>query len=119
MRQWIKLFEHQLPEYLYHGTWKGHIDSIIEDGLTGPSYWGDEEIARSYADHYGKEGVIIRMPLSAFNEDGLVANEALISSLDVDDMLDGDFTWEDSLELVDSLIYEYNLSVDLDDFIQP
>ena len=118
MRQWIDLFENHPIEFLYHGTWRGNIDSILEDGITAPSYWGNQEIASNYADQYGAEGVIIRVPITDFNEDGLAPNEGLVHSLrDDGDETPMPSTWQESLDEVDSVVYHYTLEIDEGDIL--
>ncbi|MFG8752971.1 hypothetical protein ACEPU1_32150 [Pseudomonas aeruginosa] len=44
---------------LYHGTSKEFLESIEEDGLDAPSYWGTRDQAEEYAASYGENGVIL------------------------------------------------------------
>jgi hypothetical protein len=115
------LGESSLPQFLYHGTWRGNIDNILSDGVRSPSYWGTYEVAHSYAMQFGEAGVLIRVPLTSFDEDGLEPNEGLISSLTgageyIEDAVPPS-TWQESLAEFGSVVYQYMLAVDPEDFI--
>lgn len=117
MRKWITLVEgHQEIDYLYHGTYRGNIESILSGGLNGPSYWGNRHIAQDYADQFGDDGVIIRVPINHFDHSELKPNTLLIQSL-IDDhdedtkMLD---TWQASLAEYDTVVYEVDLTISED-----
>lgn len=117
MRKWINLVENAEPQFLYHGTWAGNLKSILRDGIRAPSYWGTYEVATSYRDQYDP-GIIIRLPISAFDPDGLQPNEHLFRSLqDEDDETQIPKTWQASLEAVDSIVYDYDLQIDKSDVL--
>jgi hypothetical protein len=119
MRKWIDLCESDRPDYLYHGTWRGNLPDILEDGLTAPSYWGTYEVAQSYQMQFGKEGIILRVPIGAFSEEGLEVNEHLYTSLaDDDDGVNMPTTWEESLSECGSVVYQYSLQIDPDDIVE-
>ena len=121
MRNLINLVEsYARPEYLYHGTSQRLIGYIFKEGLNAPSYWGNLEIARDYMHQHGEDGVMIRKPISAFSEDGLGINENLA---DINSHDDEDFvyptTWLESLEICESVVYHYRMTIFADDFCDP
>lgn len=123
VRNFINIItEAQRPEFLYHGTWRGNVDAILAEGISAPSYWGTLEMATDYKNQYAGEGILIRVPVSSFDEDGLEANEAVIASLTAaGEYIDGEVTppetWLESLEELGSVVYHYTLRIDADDII--
>ena len=94
----------ELPLVLYHGTSLNNLESINNDGVSAPSYWGDLSTAIEYAEQYGKDGVVISM-LTADNT--LSANVQLseaIAEQDDEHKLLCDYEVLRSLEELDSVI---------------
>lgn len=86
---------------LYHGTTVQNMPSIQADGITAPSYWGTEAMAKQYAASFGVDGVVLEADIddSDLQANLLVAN-ALYENGDIDElpeMDDLDFSLE-SLE---------------------
>jgi RNA:NAD 2'-phosphotransferase (TPT1/KptA family) len=113
MRKFIKIIESLGGiNYLYHGTDRNNIPSILRDGITAPSYWGDESIATDYAKQF-KDGVVIKIRVSDFIQDGLQSNTQMINMMDdIPYKIDN---WEDSVEYCGSCVYEYNIAINKDD----
>lgn len=44
---------------LYHGTSKENLPSILENGVTSPSYWGTLEQASEFSSSFGSQGIIL------------------------------------------------------------
>lgn len=72
---------------LYHGTTTDNLASIQSDGITAPSYWGTEMMARQYANSFGSEGVVLVADIddSDLTVNSLVAG-LLYESGDIDEM---------------------------------
>lgn len=120
---------------LYHGTTSNRIDSILRDGLNGPSYWGDEFIAQEFADERarkdGGEAIIFAVDIRRFDEDRLVANEiaeGVAATISRDDafQLEGVRTWQESFAVTGSVLYlgklqvtEYDLHQEPEDYLAP
>jgi len=89
---------------VYHGTSKKHLDSIQEEGVSAPSYWGDLETAKEYSSSFGSDGVIISTNIE---EQDFKANVQLSQSLyencESDCVLDKDDI-EGSLKELDSIV---------------
>ncbi len=109
---------------LFHGTTMNALKSILEDGVSGPSYWG----TRVEAEPYAEDGSLLAVAVDRFDETALVPNDLLIESLRDDDS-DGnadllnlwdqsDQTWELCLRLFGSVRYDGNLSVDESDLVR-
>jgi len=56
---------------LYHGTSSDCLESIAEEGVEAPSYWGTREQALQYAGSFGEKGVLL---VADLNEDDLRAS---------------------------------------------
>lgn len=74
---------------LYHGTSKDNLSSIEADGITAPSYWGTEDMARQYAESFGANGIVLVADIdeSDLQANMLVAN-CLVENGDLEDLPD-------------------------------
>ena len=115
-------------EELYHGTSDLYKQDILENGIQAPSYWGTAEIAAYYAkevaEEYGGKPLIIKIPLSEFDQSLLEPDhnsiaEPLTHILGKSDEDVGEEweevpepgTWRDSLDIVESVIYNATVKV--------
>ena len=114
--------EEELYGELYHGTSDLYKQDILENGIRAPSYWGTEEIAWYYAkvvaEEYGGRPLIIKIPLSKFDQSLLKPDhnsiaEPLTRTLGKSDEevweeweeVPEPGTWQDSLDIVQSVEY--------------
>ena len=103
------------PVTLFHGSSATNRASILEDGLTAPSYWGTEAEASGYAD-----GLMIAIDIGEFDLDAVSPNDLLIDSLreqDPDDEGVAEWdssakSWQDSLRIFGSIRYDRTLQID-------
>ncbi len=110
-----------INEELYHGTSDLHRQDILENGIQAPSYWGTVEIAQYYAEEAvaekGGNPLIVKVPLSEFDQSLLKPDQNSIEEpltytlRKTEDEVweeweESDGTWQDSLEIVESVIYD-------------
>lgn len=67
-----------LPLVLYHGTSVFNLESMAEEGINAPSYWGSLETALEHAEKHGAKGVVVSMHTA---ENKLSANVQLSESI--------------------------------------
>lgn len=70
---------------LYHGTSKELLESIEEDGVDAPSYWGTRDQAEGYAGSYGENGVIL---VADIDPDDLKASVYVAQAMYEDSQID-------------------------------
>lgn len=101
---------------LYHGTTVQNMASIQADGITAPSYWGTEAMAKQYAASFGADGVVLVADIddSDLQANLLVAN-CLYENGDIDEIPeidDLDFSLENlegvlcTVDVMDSAVLE-------------
>ena len=103
-------------EVLYHGTTEEALEDILTNGISAPSYWGDE----LKAGEYGK--IIFAVPLYRFNEKALTENENFVYAYQDDpEVIDiwnaSNQTWRDSLKIFDSVVYQETMLVNEEDLL--
>lgn len=104
-----------MPDYLYHGPSDAPLGDIIDEGISGPSYWGTESSCSDYATSDGK---VFRVPIARFDPSDLMFNDLLAQAMiDNGDDVPADGTWEDSLREFDSVRYEGTMFVTEDDLV--
>lgn len=108
MREFINIVTEDLEPMLYHGTSHEALATILEEGVQAPSYWGTREEASRYAEG----GVMLAVPVSRFDEDGLMVNDLMLASMrEEGDEIDEPADWQESLEVFGSVRYDYPLMV--------
>ena len=113
-------------EELYHGTSDLYKQDILKFGIQAPSYWGTAEVAEYYAnevsEEHGGNPLVVKIPLSKFDQSLLKPDlnsigEPLTFTLRKteeevwEEWEQSDETWQDSLEIVESVIYDAPLKV--------
>lgn len=105
--------------FLYHGTSRFNLNTILNRDkglLRSPSYWGTEEIAGYYATTFADEGIVLRVPLTRFNQKLLKPDmnsiaEPITMHIEYDEHEVGELwekckgTWKDSYRIVGSVVY--------------
>lgn len=100
---------------LFHGTTTENLRSILNEGLTAPSYWGTEDEAFQYAD-----GVMLSVDENELDPDYLAPNDLLIDALREQDEDDeglaewdaSDQSWQTSLRIFGSVRYDSDIRID-------
>jgi hypothetical protein len=125
LENWREYLE---EEELYHGTSDLYKQDILKNGIQAPSYWGTVEIAEYYAkviaEESGGNPLIIKIPLSEFDQSLLKPDhnsiaEPLTFTLGKSDedvweeweLVPDPGTWRDSLDIVESVIYDATVKV--------
>lgn len=89
---------------LFHGTTKENLTSIQSEGVSSPSYWGTEIMAREYANSFGDEGVVL---VAEIDESDLEINQLVADQLyeegEIDEMPD-ECDLQHSLEYLEGLV---------------
>lgn len=115
--------------FLYHGTTSNHIEDILKYGMKSPSWWGSYEIAREYALNtldaergFGAPLIIKKkiddFDKSAFAIDAPSIQEPLTLTLGKseeevwEEWENSDQTWEDCLDIVESVKYTKKVDID-------
>jgi hypothetical protein len=112
--------------FLYHGTSDIHLTSILKNGFRKNSHWGYLRIAKYYAEvaseDDGGRPILIRIPISKFDDslfrvDMNSVMEPITYTLgQTEEELweqweESEQTWEDCLEIFESVIYNGRLTV--------
>lgn len=117
---------------VYHGTSSNLLNRILDEGIRGPSNWGNRKIAESYAKERAKETgstpIVVEKQLEEFSTARLrpdlnaVELHPLFLYMDddeLDEMADkweySNKTWKDSLEIFGCLLYGRDMPVSEED----
>ena len=117
MRKFINIVtEGQSEIILYHATPVEKLESIRKEGVAPISYWGSIETAEYYAED--TESVIIGVPISAFDHNLLepdypgIEEPVTYSTIGkpesqvIAEWSACEGTWQDSLEIIESVRYK-------------
>jgi hypothetical protein len=113
---------------LYHGTSQRKLHELLATGgtMTAPSWWGSQEVAWYYAedqeDRDGSSPVVIGVPLSRFDTAHLEPDHNSIAEpittvigKTEDEVIEAwetaEGTWQESLDIVESVIYRAPIQV--------
>jgi len=109
------------PTNLYHGTSSIKLDSILAEGIAGPSYWGDEFLAQEFAEErasvLGGDPIVFAVALRRFDPSLLEPNDngegvAAIADENAAQVLNTNGgTWRESFEITGSVVYRGSLFV--------
>ena len=121
------------PTFLWHGTSQKRLPDLIRDGIRSPSWWGSRRMATWFAEDTADQDdstpALIAVPLKRFNTWQLEPDEMMIkvpilpvlgTDIEIQDgrtrplerrvqiawaALSGGGTWEDSLRIVEAVVY--------------
>jgi adenosyl cobinamide kinase/adenosyl cobinamide phosphate guanylyltransferase len=117
-------------EMLYYGTTTEKLDALLEDGLEAPSHWGTLEMAtlraEEAAEEDGGDPVVITKSMTDFSTTALQADEDAIKTPAqsivarseeqiAEEWEKSDKSWEDSLDLAESVLYDGHLEISEDE----